>query len=347
MKFVMLRNSVGFVYFLLGAQRKGMVIIMIHYLISNNGTFFKANLHAHSTVSDGRLTPAQLKELYKAQGYSVLAFTDHELLVDHSDLDDDEFLTITSMEYAFIEKDDYFQSRTIELNLFAKDQHNTAQICYDPSFEKKYTIECIQKVIDEANANGFLVSLNHPSYSMESPEFFGQLDGLFAMEIYNHISFVAGGVFDYNPAMYENMLRRGKSLYCIAADDCHSDSPDSAVNCDRYGGFVMIKAKRLEYGEIISALERGDFYASQGPIIDELYVNDKKVYIKCSPAKYIAMNTEHRPFGGIQIAKDGDYLTEAVFDLPDGQSYMRFDIIDERGRHANTRAYALDEIKDY
>lgn len=337
---------------------------MIHYLVSNDGTFFKANLHAHSTVSDGRLTPAQLKELYKAQGYNILALTDHELLVDHSDLDDDEFLTITSMEYAFVEKDDYFQSRTIELNLFAKDQHNTTQICYDPSyvihgekwraplaksvgpsFERKYTIECIQKVIDEANANGFLVSLNHPGYSMESPEFFGQLDGLFAMEIYNHISFVSGGVFDYNPAMYENMLRRGKYLSCIAADDCHSDRPDSAVNCDRYGGFVMIKAKRLEYGEIISALERGDFYASQGPIIDELYVNDKKVYIKCSPAKYIAMNTERRPFGGIQIAKDGEYLTEAVFNLPDGQSYMRFDIIDERGRHANTRAYALDEIK--
>ena len=141
------------------------------------------------------------------------------------------------------------------------------------------------------------------------------------------------------------MLRRGKRLYCIAADDCHSDRPDNAVNCDRYGGFVMIKAKELTYDKIIGALERGDFYASQGPLIDELYVEDGKVHIKCSPVKYIAMNTEHRPFGGIRIAEEGNYLTEAVFGLPKGQSYMRFDVIDERGRHANTRAYALDEIE--
>lgn len=337
---------------------------MIHYLLPSVGFFYKANLHAHSTVSDGKITPVQLKELYKAQGYSVLALTDHELLVDHSDLDDEDFLTLTSMEYAFVEKQDYFSSRTIELNLFAKDQHNTTHVCYDPSyvihgekwraplvkcvgapFKREYTIECIQKVIDEANANGFLVSLNHPGYSMESPEFFGQLDGLFAMEIYNHISFVSSGVFDYNPAMYENMLRRGKRLYCIAADDCHSDRPDNAVNCDRYGGFVMIKAKELTYDKIIGALERGDFYASQAPLIDELYVEDGKVHIKCSPVKYIAMNTEHRPFGGIRIAEEGKYLTDAIFNLPIGQNYMRFDVIDERGRHANTRAYALDEIE--
>lgn len=337
---------------------------MKYDLIPKQGSFYKANLHAHSTVSDGRFTPKQLKELYKANGYSILSLTDHELLVDHSDLNDDDFLMLTGMEYAFIEKDDYPSSRTIELNMFARDAHNETQVCYAPSyvihgekwraplvkcvgqpFTREYTVECIQKVIDEANANGFLVSLNHPGYSMESPEFFGNLNGLFAMEIYNHISFIGGGVYDYNPAMYENMLRRNKRLYCISADDCHSGNPDESPKCDRYGGFVMIKAPALTYANVISALERGDFYASQGPLIEELYVEENKVYIKCSPAKYIAMNTQRRPFGGIRIAEKGEYLTEAVFDLPAGQQFFRFDVIDERGRHANTRAYFLDEIK--
>lgn len=57
------------------------------------------------------------------------------------------------------------------------------------------------------------------------------------------------------------------------------------------------------------------------------------------------MNTEHRPFGGVRIAKEGKDLTESIFNLPIGQNYMRFDMIDERGRHADTRAYALDEIE--
>ena len=140
--------------------------------------------------------------------------------------------------------------------------------------------------------------------------------------------------------MYDNMLRRGHSLYCIAADDCHLGHPDDSVKCDRYGGFVMIRADKLEYSEIMSALENGNFYASQGPTIEELYVEDGEIHLICSPAKYVAMNTEHRPFGGIRIAPEGEYITHAVFKMPRGeQKYMRFDVIDERGRHANTRAY--------
>ena len=64
---------------------------MRRYLLPENGQFYKANLHAHSRVSDGGLTPAELKERYKANGYSILAYTDHELLVDHSDLTDPDF----------------------------------------------------------------------------------------------------------------------------------------------------------------------------------------------------------------------------------------------------------------
>lgn len=329
-------------------------------LFPDNGQFYKANLHAHSTVSDGVLTPQELKERYKAKGYQILAITDHELMVEHSDLDDEDFLTITGMEYAFF-GGKYNVSPTIELNFYAKDQKNTTHVCFNPRyvlhgekwradvverlgepFLREYTVECIQKVIDAAKANGFLVSLNHPGWSMESPEFFGSLEGLFAMEIYNHLSFVYGGVMDYNPAMYENMLRRGKNLYCIAADDCHGGGPDDSPYCDRYGGFVMIHAPKLDYASVMHALEQGDFYASQGPLIHDLYIEDGQVHLHCSPARAIAMNTAHRPFGGVRIAPEGELLTEAVFKLPEGQPFMRFDVIDDKGRHANTRAYPTE-----
>lgn len=332
-------------------------------LLPLEGRFYKANLHAHSTVSDGRLTPQQLKDRYKANGYSILAYTDHELVVDHSDLDDEDFLAITGMEYGFVEKEDYFTSKTIEFNFFAKDRYNVKQVCFDPScvihgelwraetaervgpvYHREYTLESMQYVIDQAKANGFLVSLNHPSYSMETPETFGRLNGLFAMEIYNHLSFVIGGVYEYNPGMYDEMLRRGKRLFCIAADDCHLDDPDSDPRCDRYGGFVMIKAPALEYGAVMKALENGDFYASQGPQIKELYLEGDEIILRCSPAKYIAMNTSWRPFGGVRIAKDGESLTEAVFTIPRTQDYFRFDVMDHEGRHANTRAYFTDEF---
>ncbi len=336
---------------------------MKRYLLGDKGTFYKANLHAHSTISDGLLSPEKLKELYKARGYSVLALSDHELLVDHSALNDNEFIILTAMEYAFLEKEDYAISRTIELNLYAKDPHNTTQVCYAPEsvlhdplglkdkvhfvgapFQKEYTIECIQKVIDAARDNGFLVSLNHPVNSMETPEFFGALNGLFAMEIYNHGSLVGDGVFEYSPTMYENMLRRGHRLYPIAADDCHTDSRDTSAHCDRYGGFVMINAPSLTYDNVITALEKGDFYASCGPEIKEIYIEDGLIHLTTSPAKFITMNTAHRPFGGCKAAKKDEYLTSVSFPVPENMPFIRFDVIDEHGKHANTRAYFTEEL---
>ena len=39
---------------------------------------FKANLHAHTTRSDGALSPGEVIDAYAARGYDVLAITDHD-----------------------------------------------------------------------------------------------------------------------------------------------------------------------------------------------------------------------------------------------------------------------------
>ena len=54
---------------------------MRKYLLPKDGIFYKANLHCHSTHSDGKLTVEQLKEVYKKEGYSVVAFSDHNVLI--------------------------------------------------------------------------------------------------------------------------------------------------------------------------------------------------------------------------------------------------------------------------
>ena len=71
---------------------------MKQYLLPENGRFYKANLHSHSTVSDGERTPEELKAMYKARGYSVFAYTDHDNFVTHNELTDDEFLVINGHE---------------------------------------------------------------------------------------------------------------------------------------------------------------------------------------------------------------------------------------------------------
>ena len=71
---------------------------MKKYLLPENGNFYKANLHCHTTLSDGRLTPEEIKELYKSQGYSIVAYTDHNILIPHNDLSDDAFLALNGLE---------------------------------------------------------------------------------------------------------------------------------------------------------------------------------------------------------------------------------------------------------
>ena len=319
------------------------------------------NLHTHCTVSDGKFTPAEVKEIYKSRGYSIVAYSDHELLVEHSDLDDEDFLALTSVEYAVCERKNYNQARTLEFNFFAKDQHNETQVCFSPgsvihgekwrvpnvkyvgdTVRKEFSLEFIQNVIDEANANGFLVSLNHPISSFLTTDIIRQLDGLFAMEIYNQDSIYCG-VNERGITMYDELLRYGKPWACIAADDFHGGC---FWNENPAPGFVMIKAKELKYGAVIKALENRDFYASTGPIIEELYIEDGVVHLKCSPVKFIQMETSFRPRGGARFVPDGEYITEATFGVPEGVSYIRFDLQDEKGNWAHTRGYSpnSDEI---
>lgn len=343
---------------------------MRYDLLPAAGRFYKANLHTHSTVSDGQSTPAELKKLYKDHGYSVLALTDHELLVDHSDLTDSDFVMITGMEYAVCElpPEDYNKSKTIEFNFLARDPHNVTQVCFDPTtvwhgetwraktarlssegvVQKVYTREFFQHVIDEANRNGFLVSLNHPTTSMETSRMFASFTGLFSLEIYNYGSNVLLGISEYNPQLWDIMLRAGRMVQPLATDDCHqSRRAEDDPYCDRFGGWTMIKTEKLDYPSVIAALENRQFYASNGPEIKELYVEDNKVHLRCSKAKRIIMKTAYR-FAAVPVnAKPGAYVEEAVFPLPDPENaYMHFDVVDEFGRHANSCVYVPKDYRD-
>ena len=60
--------------------------------------FYRTNLHCHSTISDGKKTPEELKAYYKAHGYSAVAFTDHEAFIPHNDLTDDSFVALNAYE---------------------------------------------------------------------------------------------------------------------------------------------------------------------------------------------------------------------------------------------------------
>ncbi|MBR5317297.1 MAG: PHP domain-containing protein, partial [Lachnospiraceae bacterium] len=114
--------------------------------------------------------------------------------------------------------------------------------------------------------------------------------------------------------MYDDFLRLGKKIYCIGADDNHNDRPDHERRSDSGWAWTQIKADKLDYESISEALLKGHFYASEGPEIYDLYVEDGKVHITCSPAERVTCLYEQRVCGAKFAEIGGEPVTEVAFD---------------------------------
>ena len=106
------------------------------YILSKDGNDYKANMHCHSTISDGTMTPQEVKDYYMANGYSIVAYTDHDLFVPHPELCDENFLALNGYEMEFYDygtTEDFNIMRTTHINMVALDKDMKLQ----PFFHRK------------------------------------------------------------------------------------------------------------------------------------------------------------------------------------------------------------------
>lgn len=329
---------------------------MKRFLIPESGQFYKANLHCHSTVSDGSRTPEEIKQIYMEKGYSIVAYTDHNVLISHHDLRSEDFLPLNGFEADVDEKSerDWRHIKRCHVCFIAKDPDNLTMpfyhrskyifgnaekyrdvLCYDdsqPDYVREYSHAGVSDMMCRGRDAGFFVTYNHPTWSRENyPEYTGYR-GMHAMEIMNYGT-LRVGFQEYNPRVYDDILQSGQRIYAIATDDNHSPM-------DECGGWTMIKADRLDYKTVTDALEKGHFYASWGPEIHSLWVEDDQIHVTCSPAKHIVAN-----YGAFRAhAVHGDALTHASFPLELGDGYVRITVVDENGHCADSNAYFTDTI---
>ncbi len=333
---------------------------MKKYLLTSEKNFYKANLHCHSTNSDGRFTPEHLKKIYTENGYNIIAFTDHEHLIEHSDLNDKNFLALTACEVAVKEFASLSTLKALDMkvahfNFYAKDAKNIDTPCYNSvydhyvndeikdsivhscgEYQRSYTKEGINDMISKANNAGFLVTYNHPRWSLENACDYLKYDNLWAVEIYNNSTAISG-LYEYDINAYDDFLRNGQKMACTACDDNHNGKDDS------FGGFVMINSSELTYPSIIDAMEKHNLYACAGkgaPQITELYIEANKAHLTCKNALYSAISTKGRRSERVDINGDG----EAIFDVYENDGYVRFDAVAPDGSHSNTCAYFINDI---
>ena len=320
---------------------------MKKFLLPEKGLFYKANLHSHSTVSDGRWTPEEVKRRYREAGYSVVAYTDHHVYVPHNELTDDRFVALNGIEIGAIDGAAKKTRKNCDFGLIAL----TPDIPNSPRFDvtqgipdelgryvlMKFDPDFVNAVLADARQLGFFVTLNHPTWSLLEYHDYMAYSGMHAMEICNY-GCVVGGHDEHNAKIYNDMLRAGKRLFCIAADDnhCKPEMPDY------FGAFTMIKAESLTYEQITQALLQGHFYASEGPLIENLWYEDGKVFVTASLAQGITIT---KPGRNIALAKKEDGLiTQASFPVDEDDGYFFITVIGPDGKKAYTNAYFPEEL---
>lgn len=246
------------------------------YLLPPEGNLYKANLHCHTTVSDGDFSPSQIKDFYKNRGYHAVAYTDHQICMPHPELNDDSFVALTGVEIAY--------------GIRKSTSIHACGIARDPETELQHpnTIENdIGKLNDGIRLlkeKNFITTLNHPRWSGISTAEIAAIQGFANMEVVNGYELVLDGYGD-SSACYEEAIRSGRKILPFACDDNHHQSDPGKPGYEFFQGFTVLKAPHLSYQSLIEALDTGAFFASTGPMIENLWLKDGVLHLECSPVR--------------------------------------------------------------
>jgi len=265
------------------------------------GHWFKGNLHTHSTRSDGQLTPEEVVDWYRSRGYHFLALTDHRVLSDARSVAED-FVLLSGIEVDGIDPAIGIYHL---IGLGFQREPNLDFYDQDPPWLE--TILDMQEAINRLRETGALVFLAHPYWSGEMSKDLLDMEGCFGMEIWNG----ACEVWDckgLSTVHWDDLLAAGRRLWGLGADDCHwwPGRADAGL------GWVWVRATELAQEAILAALEQGHFYASSGPQIHDLRLEDGEIHVRCSPAVAIDF-VGNGPFCRRVVPPPGATLTEASY----------------------------------
>jgi predicted metal-dependent phosphoesterase TrpH len=283
------------------------------------GRFYRGCLHTHSTLSDGKLAPAETIALYRDHGYDFVAMTEH-----------------FQARYDFPLHDTRaFRTETFT-TLLGAELHAPALQCGELwhvvavglplDFAPNAPAEDGPALARRARDAGAYVAIAHPYWYELTLDDALSLDAAHAVETYNHGCAVE---VDRGDSWYMSDLLsgQGRRRHGLATDDAHCEVADYR------GGWVMVRAPALDPDALLDALKAGHYYSSTGPTLEDVRVDGDRIVVRCSPARSVIATG--RGSKGRRIGP-GSGITEV--DLPlapfAAGGYFRITVVDERGGRA-------------
>lgn len=291
--------------------------------IQESGIWLKGNTHAHTTVSDGILSPDELVELYIKLGYDFTAITDHRIYGIHENLNCDQFIVLPGVELDIPIIDGRgFCHHVVGLGMPGMNKFNHGErITYDNNAN-------ICEIIKLLHEKGNLCILAHPSWSHVWPEVLDEISGIIGIEIYNHTCEINNGCGN-SETWFDRILWSGLQCWNLACDDTHQ------MKHDYEGGFIKVKVKEKSIESILSALKEGSFFSSQGPIIKDFFIKDSVAIIECSHVKSILFYSDCMNGYAVNAIDEDLFLAEYL--LCGNEKYIRACCVDHTGNKAWTQ----------
>ncbi|HLV08977.1 MAG TPA: CehA/McbA family metallohydrolase [Halanaerobiales bacterium] len=260
---------------------------------SGSGCFYKAQLHTHSTNSDGKLTPEELFIEYQKRGFTFLAITDHDYITDTKKAIknlNDRLILIKGEEMTWPEPVRPFGGHLNRLFV-----------------DKKVRAKELQTVIDKTAESGGIIVINHPAFlgslgtQQWMPEKLVQLKNYVLLEVLNHHT-DTGINLKYWHALLKHFGPE-KPVWGMAGDDCHT--PDEIAY-----NYIYVQMLEPDRDALRNALLKGNFYLSQGPRVD-FGVEGELIYVR--------ILSEKPPYLISFINGDFKIVKKELVDYPDNR----------------------------
>jgi len=202
---------------------------------------WKANLHMHSTTSDGKFSPDELIKLYTDAGYDAIAFTDHKKTNPVSSYNGGKLSLISGAEMH------PEGPRGILWHLLA--------LGVPEDFHADDFTDA-NAALQAARQAGALTYVAHPYWCGLNHSELAALCEFDGIEVSN--SACRYNSKNDSSAYWDALLDDGRKLNAIAVDDTHR-------KWDLFHNWTQIIADENNAEALLTALKNGHSYATQGP----------------------------------------------------------------------------------
>jgi len=295
--------------------------------------WYKGNTHTHSLNSDGDSAPDDVVRWYREQRYHFLFFTDHNVVTPVEGLNavfgaPDRFLVIRGEEVT-----DSADKKPVHLNMLGGEGVVAPQGGATPG-------EALRRNVAAIKAAKGIVSVNHPNFgwAMTASDLL-EARGAELLEIHNahyQVNNEGGGGRPGTEALWDAMLTAGLTVFGVASDDVHElKRPWVRASAKPGLGWVVVRAPSLTADAILSALARGDFYASTGVELTDIQATPKRLVVTIKELSYARYTVQFIGKGGRVLAEVS--ASPYQYDIVGDEGYVRARVLDSNGQMAWTQ----------